>query len=194
MRWITGLVFAFSLFLPMVSTAIALTPTPTPRPTPISTPVPTFSVGPPIRVTIDKIGVLSDHDPWPRGPGEIHVTVLISDGIQDVQWDFPSVDPSSSVELNDNETVDVPANKRVVFETSQVGCNLTIKAIAIERDSGGPAPLLLQLAGVFYSPLGLASAVWSYLDQDDMVGVYERTWRRSENWGIGPYSDVRADD
>ena len=60
---------------------------------------------PPIVITLDRIGVIKDHDPWPKGAGEIYMYLAISDGKSQPQ--IIRIPSSQTITLNDNESKDI---------------------------------------------------------------------------------------
>lgn len=167
------------------------------------------TLNPPIVVTLDKIGVLFDHDPWPKGAGEIYLFLAVSDGTAEpVTIRIPA---NKYIILNDNETQNIGEQ---VFSSSCVGDELKILGIAFESDD----PLvegLIKLAGeLLVSKIGgvAASILTGIFSQsqptadngalmqlrespaDDFVGAIERTWTSSEKWGLGSYEDVTSGD
>jgi hypothetical protein len=167
------------------------------------------TLNPPIVVTLDKIGVLFDHDPWPKGAGEIYLFIAVSDGKgEPVTIRVPA---NAYISLNDNETKDIGEQ---VFSSDCIGDELKIVGIAFESDD----PLfegIVNLAGqVLLSKIGgVAAGILTTLfsqsqptedngalmglresSADDLVGAIEKTWTSSDKWGLGSYEEVTSGD
>jgi len=165
------------------------------------------TLNPPIIVTLDRIGVISDHDPWPKGAGEIYLRLAVGDGNgEPVTIRVPA---EAYISLNDNETFDIGAQ---VFSSNCIGDELKIVGIAFESDD----PVfegLVKLAGLLKIGGAWASLLTSfysgsqsvednaaimklaeYSSSDDLVGVIEKTWTSSEKWGLGSYEEVSSGD
>jgi hypothetical protein len=175
-------------------------------------PVEIKTLNPPIVITLNRIGVVKDHDPWPKGAGEIYMYLAISDGKSQPQT--VRIPSSQTIALNDNESKDIPQQ---VFSTNSVGDELKFVAIAFESDSpmvGAAGKLLVQgltaYLTVQYGQAGqlvgsLIKSQPSESDEgapmelaestsDDFVGAIEKTYTSSNNWGEGSYSDIRSGD
>jgi len=176
-------------------------------------PVKVKTLNPPIVVTLDKIGVVFAHDPWPlQGPGDIYVYLAISDGKAEPQ--VIRIPSTGTVELNNNESKEIAEQ---VFSSDCIGDELKIVAIAFESDPAVTGllreafmtALSLYLGGI---TTGAASLVVALLNsqplsgegsppdvegesaEDDFVGAIEKTWTAGEKWGVGSYGDVRSGD
>jgi hypothetical protein len=167
------------------------------------------TLNPPIVVRLDTIGVLFDHDPWPKGAGEMYLLLAVSDGKgEPVTIRVPS---NSYISLNDNETKDIGEQ---VFSTDCIGDELRIVGIAFESDD----PLfegLVNLAGqMALSQIGgIAASIFTAIfsqgqptedngalmqlresSADDLVGAIDKTWTSAEKWGLGSYKEVTSGD
>jgi len=159
------------------------------------------TINPPLNINIDYIGVKFDHDPTIKGPGDIRLFVMISDGINEVH----TVVPSENIYyiLNDYETIEV---NRLVFSTPSVGDHIKISIVAYEDDDNWITNMLLDnlptLLSTFLNPtIGELVAGYQELagkplfaDNDDLVGSYDGFWSSSQSWGIGQYNCVGTDD
>lgn len=167
------------------------------------------TLNPPIAVTLDKIGVLFDHDPWPKGAGEIYLLLAVSDGQgEPITIRVPS---NGYISLNDNETIDIGEQ---IFSNDCVGDELKIVGVAFESDD----PLfegIVNIAGqMLFSKIGgAASSILTTIfsqsqptednaallglresPADDLVGAIEKTYTSSEKWGSGSYEEVTSGD
>jgi ribosomal protein L40E len=167
------------------------------------------TLNPPIVVTLDKIGVIFDHDPFPKGAGEIYLLLAVSDGEgEPVTIRVPS---NGYISLNDNETIDLGEQ---IFSSYCVGDELRIVGVAFESDD----PIfegIVNIAGqVLFSKIGgAASSILTTIfsqgqptednsallglresSADDLVGAIEKTYTSSEKWGLGSYEVVTSGD
>lgn len=170
------------------------------------------TLNPPIVITLNRIGVIKDHDPWPKGAGEIYMYLAISDGKSQPQ--VVRIPSSQTITLNDNESKDIPQQ---VFSTDSVGDELKFVVIAFESDDpmvGAAGKLLMQGLTAYLTAQygqvvqlvgGLIKSQPSGADEgapmelaespsDDFVGAIEKTYTSSNNWGEGSYSDIRSGD
>ena len=161
---------------------------------------------PPITVTLDRIGVYSDHDPFLREAGEIYLGIVVTDGIKVEESRLP-LQAGEYYILNDNETKYVGVQ---VFSTTEVGDYLRVCVIAYEADGGDFEQLIYQALGMAteeyitggtgISILGifgvnLGELLGNFFGQeDDLVGSCEYTWNQGNFWGIGSYSDLAYGD
>lgn len=165
---------------------------------------------PSLTVTLDRIGVLSDHDPFILGAGDIYLYVGITDGKGQPQTQ--RIPATGVIKLKDNEMKEIGQQ---LFATSCVGDELRIVAVAFESDSGtGLLRLVLNALVPYLSGTAGASAtlirtllnstpssedgcpqgVTAESPDDDFVGAIEQVWTSSQNWGIGSHNDVRSGD
>jgi hypothetical protein len=169
------------------------------------------TLNPPITVTLNKIGVLFDHDPFVKGRGEIYVYLGVTDGKSEPQ--LVRVPSSGTISLNDNES---KAMHQKLFTTNSVGDELRIVAIAFESDDPAIAQLVNLLTNTFTSYLfgdysGAVSTLIALLQSqpsaseesyqemaestaDDLVGALEQGWTVRENWGTGSHADITSGD
>jgi hypothetical protein len=184
----------------IVTVAVACSCSKTPSSATITTP------NPPIKVVLDRIGVLDNgesgiRDPFGTANGEVQVGIIVTDGKSTVKKVFP---PQGYYELKENTTVDVGAT---VFETAEVGDSLRITATAFENDGGlgeqvlyealefavkmyiGPgASLALTLSGI-----DLSEEIGGLFgEESDWLGTYDKQWLPADDWGIGQYIDVQC--
>lgn len=174
------------------------------------TPTKVKTHNPPIIVTLDRIGVKSDHDPLITGAGDIYVYIGVNDGQGEPQtYRIPS---AGVIKLKDNES---KAIGQQIFFSGRVGEELRIVAIAFESDSGHGLALIITkaLANYLYPGSGTAVGMVTTLlnsqptsedgypdgatpesSEDDFVGAMEKRWTSAQNWGIGPYFDVTNGD
>lgn len=150
---------------------------------------------PSVTVTINKVGVYDDCDPFPRGAGEIYLHVVITDGNVTRERRLPS---AKHFELDDHESVDVGTN---IFSVSEVGDYLSMFVISYESDGGGFEPLVQEAlagaVGAWVPGVGLLSAIFQVDlaqiigrllgSEDDFVGSYEHTWYKANSWGAGTH-------
>ena len=170
----------------------------------------TTPANPGIVVTLDQVGVISDHDPLVQGKGEIYLGVVVTDGVEYIVTEVPprTNDPSH-FSLNDNETHAVNTE---IFRTDSVGDYLTIAIISYESDGddeyqdlvyeglaiAAQTAIRSQTAGIDIIALldiDLKDLLKEFTGAtDDMVGSYENTWTNNTSWGVGTYSDITSDD
>ena len=148
-----------------------------------------------VTITINKVGVYEDCDPFIRGAGEIYLHVVVTDGNFTRERRLPS---AKYFELDDDESVDMGT---AVFSAIEVGDYLSMFVIAYESDGEGFEPLVQEaLAGavVAWVPeVGLLSAIFQVDlaqiigrllgSEDDLVGSYEHTWYKVNSWGAGTH-------
>lgn len=167
------------------------------------------TLNPPIVVTLDKIGVLFDHDPWPKGAGEIYLFIAVSDGKgEPVTIRVPA---NAYISLNDNETKDIGEQ---VFSSDCIGDELKIVGIAFESDDPLFEGIVNLASQVLLSKIGgvAASILTTLFSQsqptedngalmelressaDDLVGAIEKTWTSLDKWGLGSYEEVTSGD
>jgi hypothetical protein len=167
------------------------------------------TLNPPIVVTLDKIGVIFDHDPFPKGAGEIYLILGVSDGqAAPVTVRVPS---NAYISLDDNETMDV---EEQIYSTDCVGDQLSIQGIAFESDDpvfegivniagqlllskiGGPAASFLTMFFSRGQPTEDNPALSQIRESpaDDLVGAVDKTWTSSERWGVGSYEVISSGD
>ena len=166
---------------------------------------------PPITLTLNKIGVLFDHDPFVKGRGEIYMYIGVTDGESDPQ--LVRVPSSGTISLNDDESQEI---HQELFASNSVGNGLRIVAIAFESDNPAIDQLVSLLTNTLTSYLlGDYSRAVSTLvallqsqpsvgeenyqemaesTADDFVGAIEQTWTVVEDWGIGSHADVTSGD
>jgi ribosomal protein L40E len=167
------------------------------------------TLNPPIIVTLDRIGVISDHDPFLKGAGEIYLILCVGDGqVEPVTIRVPS---NAYISLNDNETMDV---EEQIFSTACVGDQLSIQGIAFESDDpifegvvniagqlilseiGGPVASFLTMFFSQGQPTEDNPALSQIRESpaDDLVGAVDKTWTSSKKWGLGSYEEVTSGD
>jgi len=167
------------------------------------------TLNPPIVVTLDKIGVIFDHDPFPKGAGEIYLILGVDDGQgQPVTIRVPS---NAYISLNDNETMDIGEQ---IFSTDCVGDELKIEGVAFESDDPVFEGIVNIACQILFLKIGstAASLLSMFFSQgqptednpalsglressaDDLVGAIEKTWTSSEKWGLGSYEVVTSGD
>lgn len=169
------------------------------------------TLNPPIALTLERIGVISDHDPFVKGSGDIYVYIAITDGKGEPQ--LIRIPSSETVSLNDNESGEACQQ---LFVRDSVGDELRIVAVAFEADDVVVEQLVNLLTGALASYLGggISEAVSllvallqsqpsgdeeTYQEMaespaDDFVGAIELGWMAEEDWGIGSHVDVRNGD
>jgi len=163
------------------------------------------TLNPPIKVTLDKIGVISDHDPFLKGAGDIYLYVAVSDGEGEPQ--LQRIPEEGVIKLKDYETTEIG---RQLFYSSCVGGELKVVVIAFEQDSFGllEKMVLTGLSAYLTGGYGAAEVILNLLQsspsadeemtgetsEDDFVGAVERIFTSAENWGIGSYNDVQNGD
>lgn len=172
------------------------------------------TLNPPILVTLDKIGVLFDHDPWPKGAGEIYLYLAVGDGKSQPQVIRVPATQGTEIELNDNETKEI---RHQIFSTGCVGDELKIVAVAFESDDPMVGALVNMLTGALTQYIGggtgtvfnmintiltskpsadegCPEGVTAESPADDFVGAIQKTWTSTNRWGIGSYSDIGNGD
>lgn len=155
------------------------------------------TLNPGITLTLDEIGVLFDHDPGPKGRGEIYLGLVVTDGVKTEQWEIPQqTEGIPHYSLNDNESI-IVSNQ--IFSTNEVGDYLRIFVVAYESDGSDFEMLVyealgvaattwmagetgMELFGLFGASLG--DLIGSFFGaEDDFVGSYEGSWDKSSWWG-----------
>lgn len=163
------------------------------------------TLNPPITVTLDKIGVISDHDPFLKGAGDIYLYVAVSDGKGEPR--LQRIPAQGILKLNDDETTEIGQQ---IFYSNCVGDELKIVAIAFEQDLFGQlekvllGALLSYLGGdygagelivnILQSPPSTGEEMTGETPEDDFVGAIEKIWTSVEYWGIGSYENVQSGD
>jgi len=112
--------------------------------------VPTIQVktlNPPIIVTLDKIGVIFDHDRFK--PGDIYLYMAISNDKSQPQVIRVPATQGEEIVLNDNETKEI---RQQVFSTDCVGDELKIVAVAFDSDNPMVEALVNLLTGTDLPP------------------------------------------
>lgn len=205
---------ALSIFVLTVLVSGIISLSCSPYPTPTSSVSLAKTPNPPIVVTLDKIGVINDHDPIVLGAGEIYVYLGISDGMN--QQAIVRIPSSGYISLNNKQTTDI---NQQVFSCNSVGDEVKFVAIAFESDAdqyqvkSTTTSVFNALAPYLQGDVGAAAMLINILlnskpaaddgcpegvtpetPSDDFVGALERTYSSSENWGIGTYSDVTSGD
>jgi len=160
---------------------------------------------PPITVTLDRIGVYDNREPWIRGVGDVYVGIIVTDGNTIVEKRFPAGE-GQCYSLDKNETVDIGA---IIFSTNEVGDYIRIAAIGYEDDGGPGETLIYQALGVAAEAYisGGAATLLEMTDfrlgnllaklfgaEDDWLGSYENSWGSADDWGIGRYTDLACED
>lgn len=160
---------------------------------------------PPITVTLDRIGVYDNREPWIRGVGDVYVGIIVTDGNTIVEKRFPAGE-GQCYSLDKNETVDIGA---IIFSTNEVGDYIRIAAIGYEDDGGPGETLIYQALGVAAEAYisGGAATLLEMTDfslgnllaklfgaEDDWLGSYENSWGSANDWGIGRYTDIACED
>lgn len=166
---------------------------------------------PPISVTLDRLGVIKDHD---VGSGDIYLYIAVSDGKGQPQ--VQRIPSSGEIYLNDNESKEIDQQ---IFSSDSVGDQIRIVAVAFESDSticqvkSMAMSVLNALAPYLQGNVGTATTMINTLLKsqpssedgcpdgvtpetpcDDFVGAIEKTWTSAERWGVGSYNDVRSGD
>lgn len=168
----------------------------------------TFNPG--IGVMLHSVGVVSDHDPYTKGAGEVYLGVAISDGVTTEIVQVPAqTEGIDHYSLNDNETASIEIE---VFRTDAIGDYLLIAVVAYESDGEDGYEQLVyeslalatqqyitsQTGGVDVIDLlniNLTDLISNFLGaEDDFIGAYEETWNQDNSWGIGSYEDLTVDD
>lgn len=168
------------------------------------------TLNPSIAVTLDKIGVLFDHDPGPLGIGDIYLYIAVADSKGQPQ--AQRIPSTGQIKLNDNETKEIGQQ---IFFSDCVGDELKIVAIAFESDSGTAMAISVfnALTPYLSGNIGIATSLISILlkyrpsstegcpegvnaesSEDDFVGALEKSWTVKDKWGVGSYQDVRSGD
>jgi hypothetical protein len=169
------------------------------------------TLNPPITLTLNRIGVLFDHDPLVKGRGEIYMYIAVTDGKSNPQ--LVRVPSSGTISLNDNESTEIHQG---LFVSNSVGDELRIVAIAFESDDPAIDQLINILTNTLTSYLlgdygGAVSTLVALLQSqpsvgeenyqemaestaDDFVGAVEQAWTVVEDWGIGSHVDVTSGD
>lgn len=170
------------------------------------------TLNPPISVTLDKIGVINDHDPLLKGAGEIYLYLAVADGKNAPQ--IIRVPSSGTISLNDNESKDV---HQQIFSTDCIGDELKIVAVAFESDDPLVGALGTMLMNAFIAYMGQTGDLMGNLinimlnsqptnddsspqefsgesTSDDFVGAIKKDFAVGDKWGIGSHVDIRNGD
>lgn len=167
---------------------------------------------PPIKVTLEKIGVHHNGESGLRSvvvgaplgsderlPGEVYAHVVVTDGKATSEVRLPSKE-GEYYELKPDEIVTI--NRRLLY-TSSVGDSLTISVIGYEADGEGFERLVTDALGMAIESQMGSSGILERFNvnlgdlirkftgaEHDFMGSYERTFTKAQNWGIGTYSDI----
>lgn len=193
--------------------ASQITTTPLNPPTMVvTTPSQATMQNPSFAVTINRVGVIHDHDPIIKGAGDIYLYVGVSDGKGEPQ--VTRIPSTGTLSLKDNESKDVSTR---VFFTSSPGNQIRLVTLAFESDSAIAAAagkIAVEGLGMYltykYGGYGflVGELIKSQVTQsedgapmelaespsDDYVGAIEKNFSSSSNWGIGSYTDVTGGD
>jgi len=162
--------------------------------TPSEAPSETPSPNPPLNVRIDYIGVKNaggDDDLLPDDSnGEVQLVVVVADGKTPTPEDQVFIPlTKQGYKMGDFKAIEI--NQRV-FHTSSVGDYLKVSIIAYDVDSKTQTLNLLSVLEM----LGARGATQLHAiiellpQEDDLIGCYQRTCYKDENWGIGQYREV----
>jgi hypothetical protein len=163
---------------------------------------------PPLNVTINHIGVKSDHDPFDlfQGPGDIKLILFITDGKQTISEVLPYGE-GITYSLNDYETIQL---NQQVFHTQSAGDFLKVVLIAYDDDPESMVsdiiqtslPILGPIVGIPYAS-EISTVFSQYKEQtgkplfenkDDYVGGFTDFWSSDQLWGIGQYQAEGTED
>lgn len=163
------------------------------------------TLNPPLSITLDRIGVFENHEPFLRGTGEVYVLIAVTDGESSVDMKLPLVEGEYFV-LDNGQSVDVGAT---VFSTDAVGDDLTVIFIGYEADGGEFERLAAEALGIavnMYTRGGaeamadlfgtsLGSVIGTITGTaDDFLGQLEIKHGADDDWGVGSYYDVVLQD
>jgi hypothetical protein len=160
---------------------------------------------PAIAIYIDKIGVHQNGESGVRDVdgGEVSAGLVISDGKTTTSTRLPL---SDYYKLKNDQVIDVGLQ---VFSTDSVAQYLRMTVIGYENDGGsgeqmiysimdkvvksyinGPASALLDLSGASFT-----NAFGSIFGADnDWLGTVTYDWNASQNFGVGQYIDIGANN
>jgi len=166
----------------------------TPSETSSETPSEIHSPSPPLNVRIDYIGVKNaggHNDLLPDdSDGEVQLVVVVADGKTPTPGDQVYIPlTKQGYKMGDFETIEI--NQRV-FHTSSIGDYLKVSIIAYDVDSKTQTLDLLSTLEMLGAPGAAQLRVIIELlpQEDDLIGCYQRTWHKDEDWGIGQYREV----
>jgi len=161
---------------------------------------------PRVVVRLDIVGVIDNgEDPFREmidKHGEIFIGVIVKDGKSVFKRRLPA---EGYYELADNTAIEV---RELIFTSDAVGDYININIIGFENDGGIAEELLVQALNIAAtSSMGTLGSIMLSLAgvdltdtfrdvinlHDDYLGEYYEEWPQSDNWGIGPYMDIRCD-
>ena len=174
-------------------------PTPTPTPAPAPTPAPTPEPTPPeptppeptppeptppppaIQVALDYFGVKDTHQP-PISVSEnlIQLFIVVDDGETSKQFLYPR--SGDGLPMDYFQLVDL--DEQTIFQTSSVGDQLTISALAYSCTDKQAILDLGRALESFQPGIGSVLDFYEKLPQSkELIGWYEHTWYETEEWG-----------
>jgi hypothetical protein len=152
------------------------------------------SPNPTLNVRIDYIGIKDaggGNDLYPDDfDGEIQLAIVVGDGKAPATEDQVFIPVTKQgYKMGNFETMQI--NERV-FHTSSVGDYLKVSIIAYDVDCETQTLDLLSAMEMLGAPGAAELRVIIELlpQEDDLVGCYQRTWYKDENWGVGQYREV----
>jgi uncharacterized protein YccT (UPF0319 family) len=163
------------------------------------------TLNPALSITLDRIGVFENREPFPRGEGEVYVLIAVTDGESSVDMKLPLVEGEYFL-LDNGQSMDVGAT---VFSTDAVGDDLTVIFIGYEADGGEFERLATEALGIalnMYTRGGaeamadlfgtsLGSVIGTITGTaDDFLGQLEVEHGADDDWGVGSYYDVVLQD
>lgn len=185
------------------ATLVTPTPVPTATPTPLPTATPTPVPNPSVQIIIRGIGVTRSHEgqgiaDFFGGPDDVTLLVRIDEaGKPPVIIMIPR-----GAELT-KETLPVFAEAPVVleetvFEISSVSDTFRFQVAAIEGDDSSWIGGAVAAFGVITGGVGVivaGSALDGFLGPSEtLIGMFDGTWDKSNDWGRGSYINVGTDD
>lgn len=183
-----------------------LPPTATPSPTPTATPVPTATPtpvpNPAVTITLREIGITQSHEvgllDFLGGPDDITLVIEVREsGRQTAALILPRGFEAGGLPYYASITEPARINE-ILFQTTEVGNELSISVVAIENDDSRWVALLLPFVNPF---AGIAAVIaeaavgQTLAATDDLViGRYDARWDASDDWGRGRHEDVGTGD
>lgn len=183
-------------------------PSPSPQPLPPPSLVPPPTSQQPLNVTIDYIGIKSNHAPASNMVGNIYLLLVVTDGYQKAFKQFLPVDGTFS--LNGYETLELD---QLIFYTNSAGDWLKVSILAYQQNDPRwlTSILIPALAEIkkgldwadYRSVDEILSTVDDHMDKstidfinggDSLIGYYEDVWGTNQSLGIGQYDEVGSED
>jgi uncharacterized protein YxeA len=164
------------------------------------------TLNPPLKITLERVGVYENGEVELRGKGEVYVIIGIVDREKSIQLRLPH-NENQFYSLNKNEVTNV---NEIIYSTKEIGENFDILFLGYESDGGDFEQRIYNalataldnyltggavsgLADLFNISLG--NIVGNFFGvKDDFLGVYEIKGNKNNNWGKKSYKDITLKD